>query len=71
MYVRRLQVLRQLTAETKRKRRDSEDRQASLSAKLAASERRVEASERECRSQTLSTWRTVARETERAAGRER
>lgn len=66
-----LQVLRQLTADSKRKRRDAEDREASLRAKLAASERRAEASERENRNHKLFTWGTVARETERAACRER
>ena len=66
-----LQVLRQLTADAKRKRRDAEDREASLRARLAASERRAEASEREHRNHKLFTWGTVARETERAACRER
>lgn len=65
------QVLRQLTAETKQKRYDAEDREASLRARLAALERRAEASERDCRHQKLSTWRTISRETERAAARER
>ncbi|CAM9592712.1 unnamed protein product [Ectocarpus fasciculatus] len=65
------EVLRQLTAETKRKRYDAEDREASLRARLAALERRAEASERDCRHQKLSTWRTITRETERAAARER
>ncbi|CAM9581708.1 unnamed protein product [Ectocarpus sp. 6 AP-2014] len=65
------EVLRQLTAETKQKRYDAEDREASLRARLAALERRAEASERDCRNQKLSTWRTITRETERAAARER
>lgn len=65
------QVLRQLTAETKQKRYDAEDREASLRARLVALERRAEASERDCRHQKLSTWRTITRETERAAARER
>lgn len=64
-------VLRQLTAETKRKRHDGEEQESFLLARLASAERRVEASERECRREKLSTWRTIARETERAAGRER
>ncbi|CAM9284817.1 unnamed protein product, partial [Ectocarpus sp. 13 AM-2016] len=65
------EVLRQLTAETKQKRYDAEDREASLRARLVAVERRAEASERDCRHQKLSTWRTITRETERAAARER
>eukprot|EP00752_Nemacystus_decipiens_P015407 g13740.t1 len=66
-----LEVLRQLTADAKRKRRDAEDRETSLRAKLDASERRAEASERDSKHQRFFTWATVARETERAAGRER
>ncbi|CBN75760.1 hypothetical protein Esi_0174_0018 [Ectocarpus siliculosus] len=65
------EVLRQLTAETKQKRYDAEDRETSLRARLVALERRAEASERDCRNQKLSTWRTITRETERAAARER
>ncbi|CAM9694986.1 unnamed protein product, partial [Scytosiphon promiscuus] len=65
------EVLRQLTAEIKRKRYETEDREASLRASLAASERRADTSERECTQQKLSTWGTIARETGRAAGRER
>ncbi|CAN0201920.1 unnamed protein product, partial [Pylaiella littoralis] len=64
-------VLRQLTAETKRNRHDAEERESFLLARLANAEGRAEASESECRREKLSTWRTIARETERAAGRER
>ncbi|CAM9700412.1 unnamed protein product [Laminaria digitata] len=65
------EVLKNLTLETKRQRRITEEREASLHAHVATLRQGLEQSVRECRHEKLSTWGTVARESERAAGRER
>ena len=66
-----LQMLQNLTVETKRQRYIAEEREASLYAHVATLRLEVEQSMRECRHEKISTWGTVARESERAAGRER